>query len=64
MMIFVFWLANLDNKVDMRKFLVEFRSLNGFTKHVSMLAGNGSTTKTLSQEEETRYETNLALVRT
>ncbi|KMU49423.1 hypothetical protein SEEN0624_15477 [Salmonella enterica subsp. enterica serovar Newport str. PRS_2010_0624] len=49
MMIFVIWLANLDNKVDMRKILVEFRGQNGFTKHVSMLAGNGSTTKTLSQ---------------
>ncbi|VFS83650.1 mannonate dehydratase [Salmonella enterica subsp. enterica] len=35
--------------------MVEFRGQNGFTKHVSMLAGNGSTTKTLSQEEETRY---------
>ncbi|OFE17789.1 hypothetical protein A9Y87_05160 [Salmonella enterica subsp. enterica] len=48
----------------MRKILVEFRGQNGLQSTFSMLAGNGSTTKTLSQEEETRYETNLALVRT
>lgn len=29
MMIFVIWLANLDNKVDMRKILVEFRGRTG-----------------------------------
>lgn len=32
MMIFVIWLANLNNKVDMRKILVEFRGQNGFYK--------------------------------
>lgn len=36
----------------------------GFTEHISLLANNRLTTKTSLQEEETRHETNLALVRT